>query len=187
LDRRGFYPWQLSTNEDGLYGAAAGKAYLDYLVVSNELGTPRILVCPSDPDTKTSVTDWSAQLSGLTHPVNRGAALSYFIGLDAFEQLPVCLVTGDRNLVGGQAGHCSSVADAPGVAAINLKPTNPSITWTNTLHRNRGNLALSDGSARRTSPEGLRQLVAEAYAALKTGQVSAPNGKQPDNHILPPR
>ena len=187
LDRRGFYPWQISAAEDGIYGPATGEIYRDYLVVSNELVTPRILICPSDPDTVATVTDWSAQSTGLAYQANRGAAVSYFVGLDGFEQLSVSLVAGDRNLVGGQANHCASVADMPGVSATDLKPTNPNITWTNTIHNRRGNLAISDGSVQKTSPAELRQTVAAAYAALKNSSITAPNGKKPDNHILLPR
>ena len=187
LDRDGFYPWQIPASQGGIYGPGTGQIHQNYLVMSNELVTPRVLVCPSDPETDSSVTGWSAQPTGLAYPANRGAAISYFIGLDGFEPLPACMLSGDRNLVGGQASHCASVADTPGVPAIDLKPTNPNITWTNTLHTRRGNLAICDGSVQRTSPVELRQRVAEAYAALKSGLIWAPNGKKPDNHILLPR
>ena len=54
LDHEGVYPWRLSPQEGGTYGPAAGAGWKNYLAVSNELSSPRILVCPSDRGTRAS-------------------------------------------------------------------------------------------------------------------------------------
>jgi hypothetical protein len=145
------------------------------------------LVCPCDRATKASVLDWTTRTNGLAHPANQSQALSYFVGLDAYEQYPVTFVAGDRNLVGGRAGHCDSVSPHPGVDAVNLHPNNLAIAWTNGIHTFQGNMAISDGSVQKTRRAGLKDLVYDAYTTLHSGAIRTASGERPDNHILLPR
>lgn len=188
----GLYPWQLDPSDGGTFGAMAGDAWRDFLTLSNELATPKILACPSDRETKGNAQNWSDRPDGLTYATNRNNALSYFVGLDAFEVLPITLVTGDRNIVGGTLSGCESVSGPPGVAGINLKQaTNATpkdlISWTNNIHFNRGNIALADGSVQKCDRTRLRKLASEATDALSRGTVRTRTGRLPANHILLPR
>ena len=81
LDHEGVYPWRLSPQEGGTYGPAAGAGWKNYLAISNELASPRILVCPSDRGTRANALDWSSAPSGFINAANRNQALSYFMGL----------------------------------------------------------------------------------------------------------
>src|SRR5882762_3784422 len=48
-DHRGKFPMQLSTNEGGgSQFIAGGNAFRHFLALSNELSTPKILICPAD-------------------------------------------------------------------------------------------------------------------------------------------
>ena len=83
---------QVSTNSAGsLAWANSPQVFRHFQVMSNELVTPKILLCPLDSK-RTKATDF-------TNFSN--ANLSYFIALDADESKPHRLLSGDRNLTGG--------------------------------------------------------------------------------------
>jgi type II secretory pathway pseudopilin PulG len=188
IDHGERYPWHIPPAEGGTYGASAGLAYSNFLCLQGELLTPKILVCPSDLATKNNVLDWTAGPNGLLNAANRNNAVSYFAGLDAFESLSATFMAGDRNLVGGKAGGCASVADGAGVPASDLTPSvYGQIKWDGSIHMFRGNIGLSDGSVQRTKRPGMTNMAAEAYNMIKASGLVAPNGKRPDNHILAPR
>jgi prepilin-type N-terminal cleavage/methylation domain-containing protein len=187
MEHQGDFPWHVAREEGGTYGPQAGDGWRNFYVASNELGTPRLLACPSDRYTKATVTDWSTSSNGFAHPDNRGRALSYFTGLDSYEELAVTFVAGDRHLSGAKADNCASVCPRPGVPALVLRPTNKAITWNGAIHRYQGSIAISDGGVRITRQQGLRELVGEAYKALVSGAIRTPTGARPDNHICKPR
>ena len=107
---------------------------------------------------------------------NQNLALSYFTGLDTYEELSVTMVAGDRNIGGGQADDCASVAPLPGVPALELTATDPTIRWTNSIHGLLGNIAVCDGSVQKTRAPALRAIAAEAYLALTSGQFHTATG-----------
>jgi hypothetical protein len=185
-DHEGNYPWHTFPLDGGTYGPQAGDAWQNYTIVSKELGSPQLLACPSDPATRL-VTSWSAGTSGFANPGNRGRALSYFTGLDAFEQYPLTLMAGDRNIVGGESGMCKSVSPDPGVAAVLLKKDNTNIAWDKTVHRFRGVVAVGDGSVQMVDSRSLRVLVFQSSGELTSKGLVTIGGAAPNNHVLPPR
>lgn len=186
-DHDGFYPWHIVPAEGGTYGAQAGQIWRNYLAASNELATPNILVCPSDTATKVVASDWTAGRTGFVNPAIRSNAVSYFIGLDAYEQLAVTFVVGDRNISGTVAEKCGSVTTGSGVPALDLGNGKTPILWSSSIHGRQGNIAISDGSVQKTRWKGLRDMAAEAYRALTSGAVRTASGKKPQNHIQAPR
>lgn len=111
------------------------QAWLHFLVMSNELGSPAVLNCPQDTARLTnSVKDFAGPYSLLS---KTNSAVSYFVGLEADETLPNTLLSGDRNLLA-----------APDTAnpRVLLMATNTSFRWDTNLHVNRGHVALADGS-----------------------------------------
>src|SRR5690349_14343151 len=126
VDHDGRHPWHTRTNEGGTYGSAAASAWRNYLAMSNEVEAPQILVCPSDKGTKKIAGTWTEFRSAAF----RSNAISYFVGLDGYEQLPIAMVAGDRNIAGGPSDSCGSVANSPGVKAREYKAGNTSIRWT---------------------------------------------------------
>jgi prepilin-type N-terminal cleavage/methylation domain-containing protein len=188
IDHDGFYPWHVDPSEGGTYGPLAGESWRHFLATSNELDTPKILVCPSDSATRSTVQDWSSGPDGLFNPANRGNAVGYFVALDGFEALPPTMIVGDRNILGGTPSNCSSAADPPaGVPATLLGTNNPSIRWSSSTHGRLGIVALSDGSAHITRDLQLREAVNEAQTILLSREIVSRAGRRVSNHILLPR
>src|ERR1035441_3651077 len=77
------------TNGGTMELVASGLVFPHFRVVSNELSTPRILVCPIDKN-KTSATNFESDL--------KDRNLSYFINVDAIAGNGSSLLCGDRNL-----------------------------------------------------------------------------------------
>ena len=96
-DHDGKYPWHTAAREGGTYGPNAGEGWRNFLAASYELGSPNIVACPSDRDT-IPVSAWSTGTGGFANPSNRGKALSYFTGLDAFERFRDDELLIDRSL-----------------------------------------------------------------------------------------
>src|SRR5882762_4959423 len=124
MDHEGLYPWHTDPPE-GTYGAFAADPWRNFLAASAELDAPRILACPSDGATLSAVIDWKSFAAG----TNQNKALSYFTGLDGYEEVPQAFVAGDRNISGGGRDQCNSVS-AIGVWAQELKAGNTTANWT---------------------------------------------------------
>ncbi len=136
------YPALLSTNAGGaLELAAQGKVWPVFQLLSNELNTPFVLICPAD--NRRVAANFS---------VLRNTNLSYFIGLDADETQPNQLLAGDRNL---------EVAGHPLAAGVANLTTNQPVGWTDSQHRRCGNVGLADGSVQQFSNERLREFLVE--------------------------
>jgi type II secretory pathway pseudopilin PulG len=106
-----------------------GQAYVHFRVISNELSTPKILVCPNDK-TKTVALNFDSALSDKN--------ISYFVGTDAQDIYPNTFLSGDRNLA------FSNQPLKPGL--FTLATNNPALSWTKAIHNSCGNLGLADGS-----------------------------------------
>jgi len=117
---------QVTTNRQGAPGPlSGGEAFRYFQVMSNIVGSPKVLVCPAD--TRVPATDFGLGFSNTN--------LSYFVGLDADETSPQMFLYGDRNLTNG----------LPITNGILLLVPNRPIGWTHGLHYPQGNIALGDG------------------------------------------
>jgi type II secretory pathway pseudopilin PulG len=144
------FPWQVSTNQGGtleVTGAASVVAHFQAL--SNELVSPKVLVCGLDAQ-RAKATNW-ATLALMN--------LSYFVALDAEEARPQTILTGDRNITTNRPGK-----DALVTGLLTLT-TNATIRWTADLHQHAGNVGLADGSAQQVNNDGLQ-------AQLRRSEVS---------------
>jgi len=149
------YPMQVSTNLGGaMEFVAAGVAVPHFVVMSNELATPKILVCP--PDFRRSVAPNFSSLNDTN--------LSYFVVPEADESLPQLWLSGDRNLA------TNGKALKPGLFTVR---TNTALGWTAEQHRHNGNLAFADGSVQQFSSARLAQSVTNALAAYSAATSNA--------------
>jgi prepilin-type N-terminal cleavage/methylation domain-containing protein/prepilin-type processing-associated H-X9-DG protein len=174
MDFNDRYPIQVPASEGGppnqsAFATAPYGAQYTYQVfgaLSNELSTPRMLVCPSDE--RTAHTNFN-MLAGnsAAGPCLANANVSFFAGKDAQETNPQMLLVGDRNIV-GQAPGGSLPSPVPGggfgnVGAVALGATFNAGTqtpaWTDKLHRGNGNVLMSDGSAQQVTSARLRDLL----------------------------
>jgi prepilin-type N-terminal cleavage/methylation domain-containing protein len=151
-DNEGKYPWWIESTNGGT--AHATEAWIHYSVASNEFGSPRILVCPSDSVNKKIATDWSTDpnhgFCGL-----KDNALSYFLASEARDSLPQHHLAGDRNVKGRDGASCGVVGI---YNVITMIP--PEIAeWDNTIHQRAGNFAVVDGSVRQLNFAGLTQFL----------------------------
>jgi prepilin-type N-terminal cleavage/methylation domain-containing protein/prepilin-type processing-associated H-X9-DG protein len=148
-DHEGKYPWIVQSAEGGTY--AQPQAWQHFAVLSNELGTPKVLHCPSDKERKPADTFNGA--NGFVMPPAQNGALSYAIGTEATEGNTSMHVVVDRNINGAFPKTCR-------VAGLNdvittLVPFSGNTMWTKELHENAGNMALADGSVQMFSQFGL--------------------------------
>jgi len=140
LDNNDRYPMKVSnTNGGAMESVEQGIVWPVYQVMSNELNTPKILVCPEDL-TRTSALSFG-QNPDCTN-------LSYFVGADADETEPHKMLVGDSNL---------EADGAPIPAGVLTLLTNRNVGWSGKRHKFQGNVALSDGSVQGFSNKRLLQ------------------------------
>ncbi|MGB8368212.1 MAG: type II secretion system protein [Limisphaerales bacterium] len=144
------YPMAVSTEKGGTM-EYAGDVFHHFQVMSNELSTPKILVCPADDRTA------AASFAGL-----KNQNVSYFVGLDAEEARPQMLLTGDRNVTNGLA---------PVRSVLELRSEIPA-GWTAAMHNRQGNVGLSDGSVQQVTIDGLRRAI--KYSDNATNRIALP-------------
>jgi competence protein ComGC len=139
------YPFQVSTNEGGSKELAeSGDAIATFQVLTNDLSTPRVLICPEDTEHVCATNFESLSAKNV----------SYFVGLDADETLPQNLLSGDDNLV---------VNDKPVKPGILNLMTNE-VTWTTARHHSAGNVLLDDGSVQSATRIGFTSSPGTYYA-----------------------
>lgn len=145
-----------------------GNVWYEMACVSNELATPRILVCPSDEQVTRVATEFSGSANGgFLHPNYRANAVSYFIGLWLFNGWPRVPLSGDRNIRvdGVNAAENSGVNNAAFV--FNPSQSSTVADWTNGVHEMQGNLLLNDGAVLRTRRAGLLRACGDPAAGSR--------------------
>jgi len=174
MDFNDRYPMQAPATEGGPPNQSAFTAspygaqytYQVFGVLSNELSTPKILVCPSDDRTAHTNFTLSAGNSAAGQYL-ANVNISFFVGKDAQDGNPQMLMVGDRNIVGqtpggtlpnpipgGGYGNVGAVALGTNFIAGTQTPA-----WTEKVHRGVGNVLMSDGSAQQVSSFRLRDLL----------------------------
>lgn len=147
-DNEGRFPWRVATDEGGSKGLI--KAWMHFAVVSNEIATPKVFRCSSD-SARDRATDWTAGSDGFLTLQNQG--LSYFVGTDSDDSLPLMHVLGDRNIQGQDGQDCVQ-AQLPGVVTHLPVATSG---WESMIHGPAGNMAMGDGSVQMLTVNGLRK------------------------------
>lgn len=154
------FPMSLSTNEGGSAeysirnAANAQNTWYHFRALSNELSTPKIVVCPSDGG-KTEATNWTIHMPRL-----RNKAVSFFVGFEADETQPQSLLSGDRNVtnvVGARGQQARTDIDKSEIIKLGTNHTSRTgAGWTKDMHQNAGNVTLGDGSVQQLTTARLR-------------------------------
>ncbi len=144
-DTREEFPWNVAPPKGTKN--LPGWSLEHFRICSNEMNSPKILVCNSD-SMRTRVAGWS-ELTDQN--------ISYFVGLDAHETMPQTILSGDRNIQGGRMTNGN----------LMLLPSG-SATWGKDIHVRAGNLGLGDGSAMQSTEAMLRRQL--QAAELSTGR-----------------
>ena len=138
------YPWRVQPSEGG--SQTMTQASKSFQVMSNYITTPELLVCPSD---RRQVIESIALV--------RNTNVSYFVGIEAQEDQPSMVIVGDRNIEGGRPKRNCPVAEVYNVATEFSYAEIPRVGWSQTMHRAKGNIAISDGSAQQVNALELRE------------------------------
>ena len=129
------------------------NTFRHFQVMSNELSTPKVLVCPQD--TRTAANNF-ARL--------KNQNVSYFVGLEANDANPQMFLDGDRNITG---------ASEPQNGILKLVPGGPA-GWTAAIHNNQGNVGLADGSVQQFSNSRLRAALQDSGDPTNTWRIALP-------------
>ena len=188
-DNNGQFPWQVDTNNGGT-SVPLAQTWAHFAAVSNELSTPKIVVCPSDgaqgsETQRGEATNWlhivrTANSSVVNPAGNR--FISYFIGLDASEENPQTILGGDRNVsadttaaqpallkAGTAVTPFTALTGEPAglqlpVAAANAIVPNTKVGFTARTHDGAGNILLGDGSVQQVTSSRFREAIRDSAA-----------------------
>lgn len=190
-DNNGQFPWTVDVANGGTSTNGA-QTWAHFAAVSNELSTPKIVVCPSDGPQGTETqrpveaTNWLHVVrSANSSVVNVGGNkhISYFIGLDASEENPQTILGGDRNVSADttaatvtllKAGTAAApftalTGEAAGiqlpVAAANAIVPNTKVGFTSRTHDSAGNILLGDGSVQQVTSSRFREAIRDSAAS----------------------
>jgi hypothetical protein len=189
------YPWAMAETNGGTFHPRLlnhQHTWAHFVVVSNELNTPKVLVCPSDQDATGGITpkdvakDFTALASqSRTNSLNRG--ISYLIGLSALEDDPTSILGGDRNITADATaptvrlyGSLDDTANN-GVTRLSLQELSGSsgvrqeLGYSPAIHGDRGNVLgnvlLGDGSVQQGTSARLRAAVRQAITNSRSGAI----------------
>ena len=148
------YPMAVSTEKGGTMEFTDGAdTFRHFQVMSNELSTPKILVCPAD-----------VRVAAVNFFQLKNKNVSYFVSLDASELNPQRFLDGDRNLNADTAPENGILKVVPGQR----------LSWTSAMHVNQGNLGLADGSVQQVSNAGLREALRNSGNPTNTWRIALP-------------
>ena len=153
LEHDGLPPWQVVMSSGGNTNhPLRGNLYVQFSVLSNFLGSPKLLACPADTRRNhRPALHWGTTPGGLWNPGVQNNALSYFLGLYGTFRIPRAVLSGDRNLLADPTpGDCLN-----GIVCSEVKSA--TVEWTNDVHGLSGNLLFYDGSVEQTDTPRLRE------------------------------
>ena len=171
IDNNDNFPMEVSvTNGGAMEAALTGNVALVFQVMSNELNTPKILLCPADERRTWATTfEQTVPAHGSKGQIQflSNSNVNYFVGLNPNETAPEMILSGDDNwLVGGKAG-----GDGVAIKGAPVKPgvvslwTNTPVAWSEARHKKQGNVGLADGSVRVFSSSRLAEALRNSGVA----------------------
>lgn len=170
------YPMQIAVTNGGPLqqvalsnGTGAVFMYQIFQVMSNELGTPKITICPAD-GYRNYATNFGGHFTDLGN-----TAVSYFVGKDADESNPQQYLAGDRNIGikpaygwsgndpdGGVTGFSPNSGATGSYRSLATYAKDVRLQWTDKLHQAMGNVCLADGSVQQYTSAKMRAGITNA-------------------------
>ena len=151
---------------DGTTGhPQADNPWLHFSWISNQLGSPKVLACPSDRKRRVAFR-WGSEDGGLLNPNYLNKSISYFVGTDAalntqYDKSQQHILVGDHNLRVDVNGGLPCPSGLKNAAGINLPVSAyTTVGWTNGIHRRIGNIALVDTSVNAETRASLLKTIA---------------------------
>ena len=182
LDNQDQYPMNVPAVSGGAQEFVGNyvNTWRIFSCMSNELTTPKILICPADYESK--ITSTTFQTNASTAPqvaFNNNSNFSYFIGVDASESFPQMFLDGDHNLGGAATQPPTSGYRNTGVVVTTNSATPPlqQLGWMDNQHQRQGNVGLADGSVQQYSTTRLKDAFRNSGDNLHSGTGSGgPDG-----------
>ena len=176
-DNGGSFPWSIDTNNGGTsldFWLNDNHTYRHFAAVSNELSTPKLLLCPSDSGgtpAKKEGPNFTAIVSANSNQFNWNQCVSYFVGTDAQEEQPQTILSGDRNIA-PDITLATPVIYNSTTAATKIQKAkatvNPvTIGFTKVTHVEAGDLLFGDGHVDQDSTGRLREALRDEF--INTG------------------
>ena len=137
-----------------------GDAVSTFQVMSNELGTTKILVCCGNGDDSGD----TSRTFATNFTVLSNSNVSYLVGVDATNEIhPQLILSGDSNFeIGGK----------PVKAGLLSLWKNDPVAWQPPRHGANGNLGFADGHVQSTTASGLRARLVQT--GLATNRLAIP-------------
>ena len=180
LDNQDRYPMSIAgskgmaatLDQGGASGSVGVPAQTFWIfhVMSNELSTPKILLCPAEFDTAKTV---GQNFAVTGNPQLGNTNISYFVGVDADETQPQMFLTGDHNLGTGPNPPATIY-----LTGQMLGTNNTTVAYTDNQHQKQGNVGLSDGSVQGFSTSRFRDALKNTGDSGRTATTGfvVPNG-----------
>jgi prepilin-type N-terminal cleavage/methylation domain-containing protein/prepilin-type processing-associated H-X9-DG protein len=155
------FPMEITYAEGGSsdYNSNVAFQNIVFQVLSNELSTPKIVVCPSDAG-KIEATNWT---SSFTNTANRDKTCSYSLAWEAQETYPQSFLSTDRNMTNNVDRKADAsgvlkgaIADMGGIGGTKQASINTA-GWDNNVHQSQGNACMGDGSVQQLSSARLKE------------------------------
>jgi prepilin-type N-terminal cleavage/methylation domain-containing protein len=163
------FPMSVTRAQGGAseYMTYASDVHKVFGVMSNELSTPQVVICPGDPTRSASTNFMFNTNAGAIYGSFNNANVSYTVGKDASEVNPSMILSSDRNIYGGNfisgSGKAQNETDKEGQGSTNSViqfGTNStalaSAGWGTAIHTKAGNVCLGDGSVQQLTSSKLR-------------------------------
>jgi prepilin-type N-terminal cleavage/methylation domain-containing protein/prepilin-type processing-associated H-X9-DG protein len=193
------YPMRVDSANGGPYHqtvfavAPYGAQYMFEVfgIMSNALGTPRVLVCPTDE--RSAHADFVMSAAGAAPAAStvpgvyfNNFEISYALAKDASEVNPRMLLTADRNIYGSatttvlpsQVTQNGGYGNGPGSAyamGTNFTPAATAPAWTQKMHQSQGNVGMVDGSVQQLTSSRLRDQFKSSGDTSSTPNSPGPN------------
>lgn len=160
-------------------GEQSPYTYQIFGVTSNELNTPKLLICPQDERTAHASFSMIAGNSAYDSKL-LNQHVSYFVARDTLDALPQIIQVGDRNVGTGESGPNSDYGYSPApkvnTGFAKALGTNAAVQWTKKMHQKRGNVLFADGHVEGMDSQRLREAlkISQAAAGTKTNLILFP-------------
>ena len=150
-DNNDLFPFQVSTNLGGTRELTHDIA-AQFRILSNELSTPKIIVCPRDYTLINESSNWIN-----LHATN----ISYYVGLNASETNPASIIAGDAGF---------SVNGSPTARGSISITTNDVVTYPKKFHFDKETscVATADGTVQQIVNKGWPRILQNANTATNT-------------------
>jgi prepilin-type N-terminal cleavage/methylation domain-containing protein/prepilin-type processing-associated H-X9-DG protein len=155
------FPFEIQSGDGGTgdWITNAVEMYRHLQALSNELSTPKIVICPSDAG-KQEATNWTTAFTNAAK-ASPFTTLSYSVGIDAAETYPQSFLSSDRNMTNGvdrktASNTANQLVDMGGIGGAK-QASIATAGWDNNVHQNQGNACMGDGSVQQLSAARLRE------------------------------